>query len=45
MEKVYRKMTFSGALGIVGGICAIVIGLLVIISGAMMLKNRKKILF
>ncbi len=45
MERVYRKMTFSGAMGIVAGICAIVIGLLVIIAGGMMLRNRKKILF
>lgn len=45
MEKIYRKMTHSGILSVIGGVCAIVIGVLIIISGGIMLKNKKDILF
>ncbi|MCD8152336.1 MAG: hypothetical protein LUD71_04550 [Clostridiales bacterium] len=45
MEKVYQKMTYSGAFSVIGGVCAIIIGCFVIISGGMMLKNQNKIIF
>ena len=45
MEKIYKKMTHSGVLNIIGGVCAIIIGLIVIISGGLLLKNKKDILF
>lgn len=45
MEKIYLKMTQSGILSVIGGICAIVIGFIMIISGGMLLKNKKDILF
>ncbi len=45
MERLYKNMTVSGAMGIVGGICAIAIGVFIIVAGGLMLRNRKKILF
>lgn len=48
-EKTYKLMGNSGALNIVFGILAIVIGtasgVMLIISGAKLLGGRKKILF
>lgn len=45
MEKVYFKMKHSGILGIIAGVCAIAIGILVMISGIILLKNKSEILF
>ena len=45
MEKIYFKMKHSGILGIIDGVCAIVIGILVMASGIILLKNKSEILF
>lgn len=45
MEKVYLKMQHSGVLSVIGGTAGIVIGIIMILSGATLLRNRKKILF
>lgn len=45
MEKIYLKMTHSGILSVIGGVCAIIIGFIMIISGGILLKNKKNILF
>ncbi len=48
-EKIYKAMGVTGGLGIALGIIQIVVGLVIgilsIVSGATMIKNRKKILF
>lgn len=45
MEKIYYKMKHSGILGIIAGTCAVVIGILVLISGVILLRNKSEILF
>lgn len=48
-EKVYKTMGSTGAANLVVGICLIISGLaagiLLIINGARLLKNRTKIVF
>lgn len=48
-EKVYKTMGSSGAASLAVGICVlvggIVAGILLIVSGARLLKNRSKIVF
>ena len=38
-------MKHSGILGIIAGVCAMIIGLLVLISGIVLLKNKSDIIF
>ena len=45
MENIYFKMKHSGILGIIAGVCAMIIGLLVLISGIVLLKNKSDIIF
>lgn len=45
MEKIYYKMQHSGIIGIIGGTCAVVIGVLVLISGIALLRNKSQIIF
>ncbi len=45
MEKIYFKMKHSGILGIIAGACAMIIGILVLVSGIILLKNKSEILF
>ena len=45
METIYFKMKHSGILGIIAGVCAMIIGLLVLISGIVLLKNKSDIIF
>ena len=45
MEKIYFKMKHYGILGIIAGVCAMIIGLLVMISGIVLLKNKSDIIF
>ena len=45
MEKIYFKMKHSGILGIIAGVCAMIIGLLLMISGVGSRKNKTDIIF
>ena len=45
MEKIYFKMKHSGILGDYRRLCAMIIGLLVMISGIVLLKNKSDIIF
>lgn len=49
MEKAYKTMTFSGAANLAVGIVLVVAGtaagVLTIISGARLLKNRREIIY
>ena len=45
MEKLYIKMKHSGIVNIAGGVCAVIIGVTILISGILLLKNKKEILF
>lgn len=49
MEKAYKTMTSSGAAGLVTGIIMIVAGVaagvITIVNGARLLKNRSEIIF
>lgn len=45
MENIYFKMKHSGILGIIASVCAMIIGLLVLISGIVLLKNKSDIIF
>lgn len=49
MEKAYKTMTFSGAanlaVGIVMAVTGVTAGVLTIINGARLLRNRREIIF
>ena len=45
MEKVYHKMQHSGVVNIIAGVSAIVLGVMIIVSGGVLLKNKKDLLF
>lgn len=49
MEKAYKTMTSTGAANLVAGIVMLVtgiaVGILTIINGARLLKNRKEVIY
>ncbi|MCC8142380.1 MAG: hypothetical protein LIO56_07640 [Lachnospiraceae bacterium] len=45
METTYRKLSHSGLFSIIGGLCVITLGILVVISGGLLLRRKNDLLF